>query len=92
MASDTPQAVGGAKAAVSLVDAFSLTYGALYVRQDLQSFIEGAPMPETFPLWQSRRWCTAHRSATARQGDETGSSDSHFFGVAAPRKPSSYPL
>ena len=66
-----------------MVDACGLAYGALYVAQDLQGFIDGAPLPATFPRVQAMSHGTTVGSIAAgrRTGDEA---DVHFPGGIAP--------
>ena len=66
-----------------MVDACGLAYGALYVAQDLQGFIDGAPLPATFPRVQAMSHGTTVGSIAAgrRTGEER---DVHFPGGIAP--------
>ena len=66
-----------------MVDALGLAYGALYVAEDLQGFIDGAPLPATFPKVQAMSHGTTVGSIAAgrRTGDEA---DVHFPGGIAP--------
>ncbi len=66
-----------------IVDALGLRYGALYVAEDLQGFIDGTPLPETFPKAQAMSHGTTVCSIVA--GRRTGEQkDVHFPGGIAP--------
>ena len=77
------QAASMSSAGRALVDKFGLIYGTLYVREDLQGIIDGAPPPPTFPTPGSSAHGTAVCSIAA--GQCTGASDDHFFGGVAPK-------
>ncbi len=83
-ASDTASlAVAESKKGEAWVRDFKLGYGALYVAEDIDKFLNGTPVPKTFPLPEADM---AHGTVVAgiAAGKRTGNTDDHFAGGVAP--------
>lgn len=81
-AGSAQSAVGESDKGRALIQQFKLTYGALYVDDDIQAYIQGAALPATFPAAINMRHGTAVSSIAA--GCVCGTTEERFGGGVAP--------